>query len=147
MRESAKECLDTMLGYLGFVVEVEEGDQDGEPLLQVLTHEPQLLVGRRGETLDHLQFLLNKVMHATSPKAPRIHVDVDHYRQMKKDSLVARVRKIAESVAISGKPVQLEPMNSYERRIVHQALKDDPSVVTVSPSDDARLKRIIIRPA
>ncbi len=147
MKVNAQELLDTMLGYLGFVVEVEEGDQDGEPLLQVVTHEPDLLVGRRGETLDHLQFLLNKLVHAEDPKAPRYHVDVDHYRQMKKDTLVAKVQKIAESVAATGKAVQLEPMNSYERRIVHQALKDHPAVETVSPADDARVKRLIIRPS
>lgn len=147
MKVNAQELLDTMLGYLGFVVEVQQCDQDGEPLLQVVSHEPELLLGHRGETLDHLQFLLNKLVHNADPKAPRFHVDVDHYRQMKKDTLEAKVRKVADSVAASGQAVQLEPMNAYERRIVHQALKDDPNVETVSSSDDARIKRLIIKPA
>jgi spoIIIJ-associated protein len=64
---------------------------------------------------------------------------------MKDDSLAHRVRQLSDTVRKSGRPVQLEPMNAYERRIVHNAFKDDPEVITWSPPDDARLKRITLR--
>lgn len=146
MKENPRELLDTILGYLGFVVEIEETPQEDGLLLQVHTSEADRLIGRRGETLDHLQFLLNRLLHDADKHAPKVHVDVGHYRQIKKDTLIAKVRKIAENATASGQAVQLEPMNSYERRIIHQAFKDDPEVETVSPADDARVKRITIKP-
>src|SRR5690606_5987860 len=102
--------------------------------------------GRRGETLEQVQFLLNRVLQAEDHNAPRVQVDVEHYRLMKVDDLVARVKHLAESVKATGLPVQLEPMNSYQRHIVHNAFKDDPEVMTWSPADDARLKRITLKP-
>jgi spoIIIJ-associated protein len=142
-----KETLDTMLGYLGFVCEIEETrSETGGLLLQVHSPENELLIGRRGETLEQIQFLLNRVLQAEDHDAPRVQVDVEHYRLMKVDDLVARVKHLAESVKATGLPVQLEPMNSYQRHIVHNAFKDDPDVMTWSPADDARLKRITLKP-
>jgi spoIIIJ-associated protein len=64
---------------------------------------------------------------------------------MKDDQLAARVRQLASMVRINGRPFQLEPMNAYERRIVHNAFKDDPEITTWSPPDDARITRITIK--
>jgi spoIIIJ-associated protein len=63
---------------------------------------------------------------------------------MREDRIVQRVRELAERVRITGRPLQLEPMNSYERRLVHTAFKDDPDVATWSPSDSARIKQITL---
>jgi spoIIIJ-associated protein len=71
-------------------------------------------------------------------------VDCEMYRSMREDKIVHRVRELAERVRISGRSLQLEPMNSYERRIVHNAFKDDPDVATWSPSDSARIKQITL---
>ena len=71
-------------------------------------------------------------------------VDVEHHRTMQQDGFLREIRALAEQVRITGRPVQLEPMNSYDRRLVHTAFKDDPQVMTVSPPDDARLKRITL---
>jgi spoIIIJ-associated protein len=71
-------------------------------------------------------------------------VDCEHYRSMREDRIVQRVRELAERVRISGRSLQLEPMNSYERRLVHNAFKDDPDVATWSPSDSARIKQITL---
>ena len=71
-------------------------------------------------------------------------VDCEHYRSMREDRIVQRVRELAERVRITGRSLQLEPMNSYERRIVHNAFKDDPEVATWSPSDSARIKQITL---
>ena len=140
-----KELLDTMLGYLGFVVQIEETQSEGgNPTLQIYTEESQRLIGREGETLEAIQFLLNRLIQAKDRDAEKVIVDCEHYRSMREDKVVQRVRELAERVRISGRSLQLEPMNSYERRIVHNAFKDDPDVATWSPNDSARIKQITL---
>ncbi len=140
-----KELLDTMLGYLGFVVEIEETrSEGGNHTLQIYTEESARVIGRDGETLEAIQFLLNRLIQAKDREAPKVIVDCEHYRSMREDKIVQRVRELAERVRISGRSLQLEPMNSYERRIVHNAFKDDPDVATWSPSDSARIKQITL---
>ena len=134
-----------MLGYLGFAFDIQESAApDGLVTLQVYTGESERLIGRDGETLDDLQFLLNRLLQAKDRQAPRVIVDVEHYRTMLQDGFLQRIRALAEQVRVTGRPVQLEPMNSYDRRLVHSAFKDDPQVMTTSPQDQARLKRITI---
>ena len=142
---SPKELLDTMLGYLGFVAEIDETTSEGGNLvLQIYTEESRRLIGRDGETLDAIQFLLNRLIQAKDKEALKVTVDCEHYRSMREDRIVQRVRELAERVRITGRSLQLEPMNSYERRIVHNAFKDDPDVATWSPSDSARIKQITL---
>jgi spoIIIJ-associated protein len=145
MNESPKEILDTMLGYLGFVFEIEETQTEGGNLtLQIYTEESRRLIGRDGETLESIQFLLNRILQSRDKNAPKVIVDCEMYRSMREDKIVHHVKELAERVRISGRSLQLEPMNSYERRIVHNAFKDDPDVATWSPSDSARIKQITL---
>jgi spoIIIJ-associated protein len=132
-----KELLDTILGYLGFVVQIDETQSEGgNPTLQIYMEESHTLIGRDGETLEAIQ--------SKDKDAPKVIVDCEHYRSMREDRIVQRVRELAERVRISGRSLQLEPMNSYERRLVHNAFKDDPDVATWSPSDSARIKQITL---
>jgi spoIIIJ-associated protein len=140
-----KEILDTMLGHLGFVAEIQEFETEAGLQLQIFSAESDRLIGQDGSTLEDLQFLLNRILQSQNRNAPRVHVDVAHWRAMRDDQLRQRVRQIADTVRISGRPVKLEPMNSYDRRIVHNALKDDPEVMSFSPNDDARVKRITLQ--
>src|SRR5881398_3839145 len=140
-----KELLDTILGYLGFVVQIEESQNEaGNLVLQIYTEESRRLIGRDGETLEAMQFLLNRVLQTKDKDAPKVIVDCEHYRSMREDRIVQRVRELAERVRISGRSIQLEPMNSYERRLIHNAFKDDSEVATWSPSDSARIKQITL---
>jgi spoIIIJ-associated protein len=140
-----KDLLDTLLGYLGFVVQIEEtSNEGGNPTLQIYTEESGRLIGRNGETLEAIQFLLNRLLQARDKDAEKVIVDCEHYRSMREDRIVQRVRELAERVRITGRSLQLEPMNSYERRLVHNAFKDDPEVATWSPSDSARIKQITL---
>ncbi len=140
-----KELLDTILGYLGFVTEIDEQRGEGGNLtLQIYTEEANRIIGRDGETLEAIQFLLNRLIQTKDREAEKVIVDCEHYRSMREDKIVARVRELAERVRISGRSLQLEPMNSYERRIVHNAFKDDPDVATWSPNDSARIKQITL---
>src|SRR6201984_783643 len=141
----AKETLDTMLGHLGFVAEIQEIETESGIQLQVFTAEADALIGHNGETLEDLQFLLNRILQSTDRNAPRVQVDVGHWRAMRDDKLRQRVKQIAETVRATGRPVKLEPMNSYDRRIVHNALTVHPEVMSFSPSADARVKRITIQ--
>ena len=141
----SKEILDTMLGHLGFVVEIQEYETEHGPQLQIFTAESERLIGPDGSTLEDLQFLLNRILQSRDRNAPRVQVDVAHWRTMRDDKLRQRIRQVAETVRISGRPVKLEPMNSYDRRIVHNTLKDDPDIMSFSPSDNARIKRITIQ--
>ena len=142
---TAREILDDILGFLGFVVEIQESqNESGSTVLQIYTEESGRIIGRDGETLEALQFLVNRLVQAKDKDAPKIIVDCEHYRSMREDRIVQRVRELAERVRATGRSLQLEPMNSYERRIVHNAFKDDPDVATWSPSDSARIKQITL---
>lgn len=145
MTPTPKEILDTMLGYLGFVCEIKEIEHEHGVTLQVYTPEHDRLIGRHGELLEDIQFLLNKLVLAQDETAPRVQVDVEHFREMREDGLVQKARTLAEVVRKTGRPFHLDPMNSYDRRVIHNAFKDDPHVMTWSPPDDSRIKRITLR--
>ena len=145
MSQTPKEILDTMLGHLGFGFEIKEIESGAGLLLQVYTSEKEKLIGDDGEVLEDLQFLLNRVLQAQDPDAPKVHLDVEHFRDMRNDRLIQSVRKFAELVRETGKPFYLDPMNAYDRRLVHTAFQADPDLTTWSPPDDARVKRIMIK--
>lgn len=144
--EASRKILDTMLGHLGFHVDIEIQDSEEGPCLQILTTESKHLIGKDGERLDDLQYLVNRVLKKHFPKAPRIRVDCEHYRAIQEDKLSEEVRSVAESVKATGKTFKMRPLNAYYRRLVHNALIDHPEVESVSPEGEDRLKRILIRP-
>jgi len=145
MNATPVEILDTLLGYLGFVAEIKQEEHDGNTTLQILTNETERLIGRQEEVMDDLQYLVNRILSAQNPPQPRVIVDVQHYRSMRDDALATKVQQLANAVRASGRPMQTAPLNSYDRRIVHNVFKDDPELTTWSPPDDARVKRITIR--
>ena len=142
--ETAQSIIDSMLGYLGFVVRVEPDQEEQGPAVQIFTNEAPILLGRNGDRLDDIQYLVNRLLFARSKEAPRIRVDIEYFRAMREDSLLESVREVADRVRQSGRPVRLNPLNSYYRRIVHDAFKDDPDIITTSPNDRSRMKRITV---
>ncbi len=146
MKLEPRETLETMLGLLGFYCQVEESSGGEFVVLQVYSAEKDRLIGREGRVLEDIQSLLNRMLFAQSKDAPKVQVDVEHYKAMQEDALVTRVRELADSVRTSGRSLQLEPMNAYERRIVHNAFAQDPDIETWSPPERARVKRVVIRP-
>ena len=144
--EAARKILDTMLGHLGFTVNIEIQESAEGPCLQILTSERAFLIGKDGERLDDLQYLVNRIQRRHFPKAERVRVDCEHYRAIQEDHLVQEVRALAERVKAGGKPLKVRPLNAYYRRLVHNALADLTEVESVSPGGDERLKRITIRP-
>jgi len=104
-----------------------------------------LLIGRRGETLRSLQFLLNLLVSRRVQKWPQLVVDVGNYRQRRQESLEGLARRMAERVRQTGRPIMLEPMAAYERRIVHLALREDKTIYTES-SGEGENRKIVIYP-
>jgi len=105
-----------------------------------------LLIGRRGETLRSLQFMVNLLVSRKVQKWPQIVVDVGNYRQRRQESLEGLARRMADRVRQSGRPLPLEPMGAYERRIVHLALRSDPTVYTQSAGEGEN-RKVVIYPA
>jgi spoIIIJ-associated protein len=91
-----------------------------------------LLIGRRGDTLRSFQFLLNTIVQRHADRWPHLTIDVGNYRQRRQESLEGLARRVAEQVRSSRRPQTLEPMQAYERRIVHMALRADESARTES---------------
>lgn len=105
-----------------------------------------LLIGRRGETLRSLQFMVNLLVSRRVQRWPQIVVDVGNYRQRRQESLEGLARRMAERVRQSGRPLTLEPMGAYERRIVHLALRADTTIYTQS-AGEGETRKVVIYPA
>ena len=125
---------------------------DGEPQNSIMLYVEGideetvgLMIGRRGETLRSLQFLLNTIVNRTAGRWPQLVIDVGNYRQRRQESLEALARRMAEQVRASRRPMPLEPMQSYDRRIVHMVLRDDTTVYTESTGEGEN-RRIVIFP-
>ncbi|RYD39648.1 MAG: single-stranded DNA-binding protein [Verrucomicrobiaceae bacterium] len=142
--ESANKILDTMLGHLGFSANIEQQETHDGPCLQIHTGESKALIGKEGDRLDDLQYLVNRILRRHFPKAERVKVDCEHYRSIQEDHLNEEVRGIAERVKATGKSFQMRPLNAYYRRLVYNVLVEDPDIVSHSPEGDDRLKRITI---
>ncbi len=142
--ETATKILDTMLGHLGIPATVEsEQTQDG-PCLQIRSTESKTIIGREGDRLDDLQYLVNRVLRRQFPKAERIKVDCEHYRTIREDQMATEIREIAARVRSTGKSHQLRPLNAYYRRMVHNILISEEGIVGHSPEGEDRLKRITV---
>ena len=138
--EHARSILDSMLGYLGFAVTIKDSEGPEGPTLQILTEDGDALIGRRGEVLEDIQYLVNRIQDA-----PRIRVDVEYYRSMREDKLIEHAKQAADRVRATGQTIELDPMNSYYRRIVHNLFADDPQVMSVSEGGNLRFKRMTLK--
>ncbi len=143
--ETPRHILEMILGTLGFVFEVQEEQGRDGLVLQVRTRDPGRLIGREGHTLEDLQFLVNRLSHSGEEVTQRVVIDVEGYRANQRRELITRLGRIAHRVRQTGEPVRLEPMNSFDRRIVHNAFQADPDVEAVSPPGMARLKRMTVQ--
>lgn len=145
MSAQAKTILEDILKSLGFNATVEEQNIDGGIYLNVNTTEDTgRLIGRQGQTLTDLQYLVNRLLFKQDQNAPKITIDVGGYRSQARDALVKKAKEAAEKVRRWGDIVELEPMNSSDRWIVHNALKDDPDIQTSSVEVEGTSKKAIL---
>jgi spoIIIJ-associated protein len=113
-------------------------------LLDVKIEETGRLIGRQGQTLSDLQYITNRILFQQDASSPKVTVDVGGYRSQAREALVKKAQEAAEKVRRWGDAVELDPLNAFDRRIVHQTLKDDPDVETTSVEVDGTDKKVII---
>ncbi len=144
MPAQPKEILEKILGTLGFPATVEEQRIGDDLMLDVKTDESGRLIGRQGQTLADLQYLVNRILFQQDPSAPKVMIDVGGYRSQAREALIQKAREAAEKVRRWGDAVELEPLNAFDRRIVHQALRDDPDIETHSVEVDGSDKKVLM---
>lgn len=147
MPAQPKQMLEQLLNHMGFQAEIEEHHLEDGLFLNVKTDESSRLIGRQGQTLSDLQYLLNRLLFQADTSAPKVTVDVGGYRAQAREAILLKAREGAEKVRKWGDIVELEPMNAFDRRVVHNALRDDPAVETSSVEvDGTSMKVILLRP-
>ena len=120
-----------------------EIDQDGALCVDMSGEHMGILIGKRGQTLDSLQYLVNRVANKHQEGYVRVKLDTENYRARREETLRHLAKNIAHKVKRNRRPVALEPMNPYERRIIHSALQSDPYVMTHSEGEEPFRKVVI----
>ena len=144
MTAQPKATLEKVLGLLGFEATVDEQQIEDGLLLDIKCEDSERLIGRQGQTLADLQYIVNRIIFQQDATAPRVTVDVGGYRTQARDALIVRAKEAAEKVRRFGDIVEMEPLNSFERRIVHQAIKDDPDIESQSVEVEGTDKKVIL---
>lgn len=145
-QESAVLALTTeLLSSLGFTYTTVTSCpyEDGIAVL-IESEDAKYIIGDEGDRLDDLQYLINRMAQEKWADALRIRVDCDSYRERAEAKLLRRARSRAERVLQTGKPLQMEKLNAYQRRLVHNELAKMPGIATASEETDSRFKRITI---
>ncbi len=144
MSETPKAILEKILSTLGFNATVEEKQTPEGLWLEVQSEDAGRLIGRQGQTLSELQYLVNRILYKQNAESPKITIDVAGYRAQAREALIRKAKEAAEKVRKWGDVVELEPMNAFDRFIVHNALKDDPTVETYSVEVEGTTKKAIL---
>ena len=145
LAREAQTVLRGLLDHLEIEAQVEM-KEDGERIyLNILGDGGGLLIGRKGQTLDALEYLVNKMVHKNQEGKKRIVVDTENYRLRREESLVKLAQRLAEKARQLGRPVTISPMNAHDRRIVHLALQNDRSLHTRS-TGTGLYRKVIISP-
>ncbi len=139
-----KATLEKLLDLLGFSATVEEQKNEDGITLDVKTDDSGRLIGRQGQTLSDLQYIANRLLFQQDQNVPKVTVDVAGYRSQAREALVKKAKEAAEKVRRWGDIVELEPLSAFDRRVVHQALKDDPDIETQSVEVDGTEKKAML---
>ena len=137
-----------LLSHLGVQCEVSQAPSTDPTLvsLAVQGESSAILIGKHGQTLDAIEYVLNRIVVRETGSTTRIEVDVEGYRARREQSLIATARRMAGKVRETGKPATVEAMNPRDRRIVHMALKDEAGITSRSQGDGF-LRKLVILPA
>ena len=142
---AAKETLLEILARMGIQAEVAVEDTPDAISLTLKGADEGLLIGKRGQTLDALQYVVNKILSKQGREKKQVVVDTEDYRKKREEALVALAEKVSQKVRKTRKPVTLGNMTARERRIIHLTLQNDDSVVTKSRGEGPN-RKIIVRP-
>ena len=144
-REKAEEFLERVFDAMQISVNVNIVENMDEKVMNIdLSGDDMgVLIGKRGQTLDSLQYLVSLVVNKDGEEYVRVKVDTENYRQRRKDTLENLAKNISFKVKRTGRTVTLEPMNPYERRVIHSALQNDKFVETHSEGEEP-FRRVVV---
>lgn len=140
----AKAFIRDILDSMGVKAEIRLKEEDNVIKISLTGPDMGILIGYRGETLDSLQYLISLVVNkGHDVEYKRVILDTENYRLKREETLKRLARRIADKVRKTGRPVKLEPMNPYERRVIHSALQNDFYVNTYSEGDEP-FRRVVV---
>lgn len=143
--DNIREFLENVFSAMNMevTIDIKKAEDDKVYEVELSGKEMGLLIGKRGQTLDSLQYLTNLAVNKHSDGYIKVKLDTEDYRQRRKDTLENLAKNIASKVRRTGKPVTLEPMNPYERRVIHSALQNDRYVETHSEGEEPFRKVVV----
>ena len=141
----AKKFLSDVFNAMQMEVEIDIKNDEAERALEIDLVGPEMgiLIGKRGQTLDSIQYLLSLVVNKDKDNYIKIKLDSENYRERRKQTLINLAKNIAYKVKRTKRSISLEPMNPYERRIIHAALQDDKYVTTHSEGEEP-FRRVVV---
>ena len=145
IEDDAKNFLKEVFAAMDMLVTVDVQYNEEEKTMDIELNgdDMGILIGKRGQTLDSLQYLVSLVVNKNTEEYIRVKVDTENYRERRKETLENLAKNIAYKVKRNKRPVSLEPMNPYERRIIHSALQNDKYVTTHSEGDEP-FRRVVV---
>lgn len=147
IEDTAADFLSAVLPLMGADVSLDISVDEEENVMEINMEGSNtgVLIGKRGQTLDALQYLTSLVVNKQTDSYMRLKLDTENYRERRKETLENLARNVASKAKRTGREVALEPMNPYERRIIHSALQDDPYVTTYSEGENLN-RHVIVAP-
>jgi spoIIIJ-associated protein len=151
IRVTLKETLDSIaVGFIENILDkmnieanIDVNEDEEAISIRLTGDQVGVLIGRRGETLDSIQYLTSLVVNRETDAYVKVIVDVENYRKKREETLISLANRLSEKVIRYKKPVILEPMNPYERRIIHASLQNNKYVETYSTGEDPNRKVVI----
>ena len=143
--EEAKKILENILAYIQIPTRVEAMWEEDRIKLEISSNGSGLLIGKRGQTLHSLQYIVNKIYNRRAAKKVHIVVDTENYRQRRRKALAEVALNLGNRAKKSGKPTASSPLSAYDRRIIHITLKDDRRVRTKSKGEGV-LRKVVVFP-
>ena len=144
--DAARETLEHLLAGMGFEAPINARLLEGEARLEITGEELGLLIGRRGETLDALEYLVDRIVNRPPHERIRIILDAEGYRERTAEQLREMALRLSEKAARTGERIPCRPMNARDRRVIHLALRDEAGVETFSEGEGA-FRCVVISPA
>ncbi len=144
--QKAQEVLENILQPFGFETSIEVIEDNDCVTLNIKGDGSGILIGRKGQTLDALQYVVNKIVHRSPNVTKQIIVDTEGYREKRKETLIELAKRLSERAKTREGPVSTSPLNPFERRIIHLALQDDADLTTKSTGEGI-YRSVVISPS
>ncbi len=138
--------LEGILNRMGFSAQVKTQEMEDAIILKIIGDKDGLIIGKKGQNLDAIQYIVNKAIHHSIIDSKKIVIDSEEYRKRREESLVTTAIRIAEKVKKTKRPATLGPMNPHDRRIIHLAIQNEKTLTTKSRGE-GEFRKVIIIPA